>query len=255
MSKGNIGLIITGFAFVSLSGQAGEGQYGVYNDMMLPGLRKLAQTAHENGSKIALQIVHAGISAVSRLECAMAVSEVPQVSRLHREMTEENVESVIEDFAIAAKRAKEAGFDAVQLHGAHGYLMSQFLSPVLNRRSDRWGGSLENRSRFHLEVIRRIRQKIGKEFPLLIKFGIQDDSAHGLTLEEGVRVAGWMVKEGIDSIEVSAGVGGTAITHLKQGEAERVIFRLRSAALKKGEPRSGHACRRNSKFGYVRGNN
>jgi len=233
LSKGNIGLIISGFAFVSSSGQAVDGQYGVHDDRMLSGLRKLARTAHGDGSKIALQIVHAGISAWGHIETAMAVSEVVHVNRLHREMTEENIESIIKDFAVAAMRAKEAGFDAVQLHGAHGYLMSQFLSPVLNRRTDRWGGSLENRSRFHLEVIRRIRQEIGKDFPLLIKFGIQDDLAHGLTLEEGVRVAGWMVNEGIDSIEVSAGVGGVAIPHLKPGETERVVFRARSAALKK----------------------
>ena len=116
-------------------------------------------------------------------------------------MTEGEIEGIIDDFASAAARARQAGFDAVQLHGAHGYLMSQFLSPLFNLRSDRWGGSVENRRRFNLEVIRKVRQAIGADFPFIIKFGVQDDKEGGLPLSEGVETAWQMVKAGIDAIQ------------------------------------------------------
>jgi len=234
LGKKGIGLIVSGFAFVSLSGQAVEGQYGLYDDEMTAGLRRLAAAVHEGDSRIALQIHHAGISAAGHIEDAMAVSRVPHITRPHHEMSEEEIEFVINDFVAAAGRAVAAGFDAVQLHGAHGYLMSQFLSPVLNNRTDRWGGTLENRARFHLEVIRRIKKAVGPDYPLLIKYGIRDESVRGLSLADGLEVARRMVEAGIDAIEVSAGIASirAAIPTLKPGEPERAVFRERAAALK-----------------------
>ena len=236
LAKGGIGLIVTGFAFVSPLGQAMARQYGVHNDDMIPGLQRLVQVAHRESTKIALQIVHAGINSIYLPRVgltSLAVSKRREISKAHREMTDKEIEGIVSDFAAAAVRARKAGFDAIQLHGAHGYLMSQFLSPLFNHRTDRWGGSAENRRRFHLEVIRSIRQEIGEDFPLLIKFGVQDDKQGGLPFSEGLETAHRMVAEGIDAIEVSAGADfGKAAPIRKRGEPEHVPFRERAAALK-----------------------
>jgi len=235
LGKGNIGLIVSGYAFVSAHGQAMHGQYGVHNDDMIPGLSRLAQTVHEGGGKIALQIVHAGINSVYLPQegtTVPAVSEMPGVKRSHREMTNEDIEGIIDDFAAAAARSREAGFDALQLHGAHGYLMSQFISPIFNQRTDRWGGSPENRRRFHVEVVRRVRQIIGRDFPFFIKFGVMDDREGGLSLEEGIEAAKEMVAGGIDAIEVSGGVGQGAYRN-QEGEPVTTPFRSRAAVVKR----------------------
>jgi 2,4-dienoyl-CoA reductase-like NADH-dependent reductase (Old Yellow Enzyme family) len=236
LARGGIGLIITGFAFVSAAGQAGFRQYGAHNDKMLPGLRRLVKPIHQFGGKIALQIHHGGISAVKTGQPALTVSKIPTINKPQHVMNEEDIESIINDFTMAAVRAREAGFDAVQLHGAHGYLMSQFLSPLTNDRTDRWGGSIENRGRFHIELIRRIRQAVGTDFPLLIKFGVRDESDAGLTLDDGVLTAQRMYQVGIDAIEVSAGspsAGKRPAPTLKPGELERAFFRERSRAVKR----------------------
>ena len=234
LGEGGVGLIISGYAFVSGHGQANPGQYGVHNDDMIPGLRRMAEVAHEGGAGIALQIVHAGINSgyLSKKGIEpLAMSRMPGYNWSHREMTGADIEGIIDDFATAAVRAREAGFDAVQLHGAHAYLMSQIESPIFNRRTDQWGGNAENRRRFHLEVIRKIRQAIGDDYPLMIKFGIQDDREGGLSLEEGLETAKQMVAKGIDAIEVSAGVGNAAPA-VKESDPERWYFQERTAALK-----------------------
>lgn len=238
LGQGGLGLIVSGFAFVSEHGQVISGQYGVHNDDMIPGLRRLVQAVHEGGAKIALQIVHSGINSPcfsAKGVVPMAVSMMPDVSTLHRQMIGEEIEDIIAHFAKAAVRGVEAGFDAIQLHGAHGYLMSQFLSPRFNRRTDQWGGSAENRRRFHLEVIRKVRQTIGADFPLMVKFGVEDDKARGLTLSESVETAQQMVGNGIDAIEISTGSGvlTTVIPVMRKGELERAYFRERAAAVKR----------------------
>jgi len=235
LGQGGVGFIISGYAFVSPLGQAAFGQYGAHTDDMIPGLRRLVQAAHQGGAKIALQVVHAGINSdylYRQGNTPLAVSSMPQTNRPHRQMTEKEIETIIADFAAAARRGVEAGFDAVQLHGAHGYLMSQFISPLANFRTDRWGGSPENRRRFHLEVVSRVRQTIGTHFPLLIKFGVQDDRAGGLLLSEGIKAAELMVTRGIHAIEVSAGIGSSAQA-TKEGDPERAYFRERAAAVKR----------------------
>jgi 2,4-dienoyl-CoA reductase-like NADH-dependent reductase (Old Yellow Enzyme family) len=234
LGEGDIGLIVSGYAFVSAHGQAIHGQYGAHNDGMIPGLSRLAQAVHEGGGKIALQIVHAGINSgylAQKRVTLPAVSEMSEVRRPHREMTNEDIEGIINDFAAAAVRVQEAGFDAVQLHGAHGYLMSQFISPLYNQRTDRWGGSPENRRRFHTEVVRRVRQAIGPAFPFFIKFGVIDDREGGLALEEGVEAARRMVVAGIDAIEVSAGVG-QAVYRARENGPMMTPFRERASAVK-----------------------
>jgi 2,4-dienoyl-CoA reductase-like NADH-dependent reductase (Old Yellow Enzyme family) len=213
LAKGNIGLIVTGYAYVSSPlGKANPGQYGIYSDKLVPGWKRLVDAVRAGGdSKIAMQIVHAGINSGWLIEhgySVMAVSRLPELKRPHVEMTEDDIEKIIDDFAAAAVRVREAGFDAVQLHGAHGYLMSQFASPIYNHRTDRWGGEPEYRRRFHIEVVRRIRKAVGDDFPLLIKFGLMDDREGGMPLAEGIETCEQMEASGLDAIEVSGGVGG-----------------------------------------------
>ena len=236
LNTGGIGLIVTGFAFVSFpSGQAGVGQYGIYNDKMIPGWKPIIREAHKNGSKIAMQIVHAGINSgyLSHKGIDLcAVSALADVVRKHHEMTDEEIEGIITDFVAAGVRVREAGFDAVQLHGAHGYLFSQFASPLFNHRHDRWGGSPKKRRRFHLEVISGLRKAVGDDYPILVKFGVQDDKEGGMPLAQGLETCRQMVKAGLNSIEVSAGVG-SAIARLREGEIGKPVFRDRAAAVKK----------------------
>lgn len=237
LARGGIGLIVSGHAFVSSHGQATPAQYGIHTDDMIPGLRELTETVHREGSKIAAQITHCGINSLHLRRQSLSVHVVSHkdgVKGPQHEMTDGDVEELVNDFAAAAGRAVEAGFDAVQLHGAHGYLMSQFLSPLFNSRNDKWGGSPEKRRRFHLEVIERVRRTVGKDYPLFIKFGIQDDEEGGLSLDEGLETARAMVDKGIDAIEVSAGVGaGRAVPRQAAGDPEVTPYRGRAAALKK----------------------
>ena len=235
LGQSGIGLIISGYAFVSPHhGQANPGQYGVHNDDMIPGLRRMVEAAHQGGAKIALQIVHAGINSPylrGKGITPLAMSKIPEIDRPHREMTGEEIETIIDDFVAAAVRGREADFDAIQLHGAHSYLMSQIMSPLYNQRTDQWGGSPENRRRFHLEVIRKIRKAMEKRFPLMIKFGVQDDREGGLSLDEGLETARQMVVEGIDAIEISVGIGNASPT-TKEDDPERWYFPERTAAVK-----------------------
>jgi 2,4-dienoyl-CoA reductase-like NADH-dependent reductase (Old Yellow Enzyme family) len=236
LAQGGVGLIISGYTFISPLGQATTGQYGVHTDDMITGLRRLTGVAHEGGTKIVLQIVHAGINSGylgKRGITMQAVSKLERIRTQHREMTEEDIESLISDYVAAILRAREAGFNAVQLHGAHGYIMSQFLSPLFNLRRDRWGGSAENRRRFHLELIQKARQAVGADFPILIKFGVRDDEEGGLSLDEGLETARQMEKEGIDAIEVSGGVGSSAVQLTRKGDTENAYYRDRAAAVKK----------------------
>ncbi len=143
LGEGGIGLIVSGYAFVSPHGQAVAGQYGIYCDEMIPGLRRMVEASQSGGGKVAAQIVHAGINSGYLAAQGMdnlAMTCLPDVKRPHREMTDEDIEGIIDDFAAASVRAREAGFDAIPLHGAHGYLMCQVASPIYNRRMDRWGG-------------------------------------------------------------------------------------------------------------------
>jgi 2,4-dienoyl-CoA reductase-like NADH-dependent reductase (Old Yellow Enzyme family) len=237
LGQGDIGLIVTGYAFVSHPlGQANPGQYGIYSDNLIPGWQRLVKTVHGAGiSKIAMQIVHAGINSTylfRKGHTLQAVSKLPEMKRPHRAMSDEEIEGIIDDFSKAALRVREAGFDAVQLHGAHGYLMSQFVSPIYNQRTDRWGGTPGKRRRFHIEVIHKIRKALGDDYPVMIKFGAQDDHQDGMPLSEGLETCRQMEKASVDCIEVSVGVGmGSAAR--SNGKRDKVIFRQNAAAVKK----------------------
>jgi len=163
---------------------------------------------------VVMQINHGGVNAYTasfRNYDYMAVSVYEGMAKYRkpaREMTDEDIEGIIDAYGQAAGRVQEAGFDGVQIHGAHGYLVSQFLSPVTNRRKDKWGGSLENRMRFVVEATRAIRKAVDDDFPVMIKLGVRDylQEGQGLTIEEGADVSRTLEKEGMCLIEISHGV-------------------------------------------------
>lgn len=236
LARGGVGLIVTGFAYVSEHGKAVGRQLGISQDRHIEGLRRLAHAAHDHDARIAVQIAHAGIHLL-RVEnpgrAALAPSGTEAFRAPHRAMTPAEVEGIVRDFAAAAARAREAGFDAVQFHGAHGYLMSQFLSPLTNRRTDEWGGSPEGRRRFHVEVVRSVRRAAGDDYPVWTKLGLRDRRRRGLPLSEGIEALKAMTAEGLSAVEVSTGFGwGSALVQRPEGE-ERAYFRDDSAVAKR----------------------
>jgi 2,4-dienoyl-CoA reductase-like NADH-dependent reductase (Old Yellow Enzyme family) len=210
LAKGEVGLIISGHAYVQQKGQAGPRQLGAYDDKLTPGLGDMAKAVHEAGGKIALQLAHAGCHAAVHLSGKEAVAPSPWTGKnggAAREISPGEIETLAMDFAAAALRAKTAGFDAVQIHAAHGYLLSQFLSPHYNHRTDEFGGSLENRSRALLAVYRAVRRAVGDGFPVLVKINSQDFvEGPVFTPEEMIAVSQMLSTEGIDAVEMSGGL-------------------------------------------------
>jgi 2,4-dienoyl-CoA reductase-like NADH-dependent reductase (Old Yellow Enzyme family) len=215
LAKGGVGLIILGISYVQSSGQISVFQNSLADDDCIPGFRTLADTAHEHGAKIAVQLFHAGRETGKAFkphrQQALAPSYVaddPLFQHPYREITEGEIQQVIRAFGEAAGRAAAAGLDAVQVHGAHAYLLSQFLSPFTNRRTDAWGGDLENRLRLHHEILGAIRSRVGEGYPVLIKIGVQDGFPGGLEFKEGKQAALRLAQWGYDSLEISSGLRG-----------------------------------------------
>jgi len=231
LAEGGAGLIITGHVFVEIAGKAGAGQYGIHNDAMIAGLKKLTDTVHQSGGRIAAQLAHAGLHSLQKEEPVKVVSEIPKAEKPQHVMTDSEINDLIKTFAKAAKRSVEAGFDAIQLHGAHGYLMSQFLSPLYNHRNDRWGGTIEKRRTFHIELLKAVKHAAGKDFPVFIKLGIMDGKDGGLTLEEGIQAVKHLEREGLDAVEVSIGFGN-AIRIATKNDPAQAYFRELAAVLK-----------------------
>lgn len=204
LSKGGVGLIVKGHLYVADNGKAHDGMAGISSDRHIPGLKKLTNAVHRHGGHIVAQINHAGV--VHQPDRA-GPSEYREADWMAREMTDDEIEAAILAYGDAAERAMQAGFDGVQIHGAHGYLVSQFLSRLSNRRVDVWGGSLEKRMRFFLEVYDEVRGRLGNE-PLLIKMNCDDFSPDGFTVDDSIKVAKALADRGIDLIEVSGGGRG-----------------------------------------------
>jgi 2,4-dienoyl-CoA reductase-like NADH-dependent reductase (Old Yellow Enzyme family) len=240
LSRGEVGLIISGHTHVARRGQAGPRQMGIYDDAMIDGLKKLTSIVHDNGGVIAAQLAHAGKKGIGRDEyAAFGPSEVTEEGVIKSaEMSTEDVKTTIRAFGDAADRAVIAGFDAIQIHAAHGYLLSQFLSPYYNKRTDGYGGSLESRSRFLLEVYREIRQRVGSSYPVMVKINSEDFLEGGLTVAEMVKVAHMLETEGMDAIEMSGGTfeSGKRIPSrvgTSKSEEREVYYRKAAEAFKK----------------------
>ena len=220
LAKGGVGLIITGYTYVSRDGKT-DNMLGIDTDEHISKYRELVDHVHKNGAKIAMQINHCGRQTTKDMtgKQTLAPSAIKDNSFLDtpREMKEQDIENAIEAFAIASKRVKDSNFDAVQLHGAHGFLINQFLCPHTNRRKDKWGGSIENRIRFLTEIYKSCRAQVGNDYPIFIKMNAYDNMKNGIKKEEGVIMAQMMADMGFDAIEVSCGIGEDGGSTLRGG--------------------------------------
>ena len=209
LARGGVGLIISSHSYVQKVGQASFAQLGIHNDDMIPGLQQMTEAVHTHRGKIVCQLTHAGFFGNAKLteQTPIAPSNVEGIAKAPREeMTAEDIEEVVHAFAAAAKRAQTAGFDGVQIHGAHGYLVSSFISPLFNQRTDEYGGSIENRARLPLEVLQAIRKVVGIGFPVLIKLNCKEFTDNALKPEDFVQVGKMLADAGIDAIEISGGL-------------------------------------------------
>lgn len=209
LARGECGLIITGYTFVRPDGKQLPGKMGIHTDAFANDMKNIVKAVHDEGGRICVQLVHAGgqtdSETAGRKPLAPSAVDVPQFSEIPAEMSVLDIKEVIDAFGDAARRAKEYGFDAIQLHAAHGYLINQFLSPLTNRRNDDYGGSAENRCRFLFEVYRRVRSVAGKDYPVMIKLNGSDFLEGGFDIDDAVYAATILDAEGIDAIEVSGG--------------------------------------------------
>ncbi|MCX7029580.1 MAG: NADH:flavin oxidoreductase [Spirochaetes bacterium] len=204
------GMVIVEATVVSAEGRLARQQLGIFEDRHVEGLARIAQIIHATGSMASIQLHHAGRN--TNLENTFGIplvapSAVPAKDLVPEALTEDGIERILGCFAAAARRAADAGFDAVEIHGAHGYLVSQFLSPLANKREDRWGGSLENRARFVREAARRMRAASGSRLLVSCRLGAAEAAPGGLTVEEGIQVAKWLEADGMPFLHVSAGIG------------------------------------------------
>lgn len=209
LAEGNIGLLITGGAYVHPSGRSYVGVTGVHEDSAVPGLARLAEAVHQRGSRIVLQLYHCGRQGEPQAVggALLAPSAVPdRLIRVRpRALSPAQIEELIAAFGDASARAAAAGFDGVQILAANGYLINQFLSPHCNQREDEWGGSLDNRMRFLLELFRAVRKGAGPELAVLVKLTAGDFVHGGLSPEESLAIARALVAEGVDALEITGG--------------------------------------------------
>jgi 2,4-dienoyl-CoA reductase-like NADH-dependent reductase (Old Yellow Enzyme family) len=215
LAQGGVGLIVTGITSVHACGQISSFQNSLASDDCIEGFKAMSDTVHDHGAKIAVQLFHGGreIARIYRPEKKQAIApsfidDDPYFRGPYRAMTREDIHETVQAFGDAAERARKAGVDAVQVHGAHAYLLSQFLSPFTNRRDDQWGGALLNRLRLHHEIIKAIRAKVGPDYPVLIKIGVQDRFPEGLLFQDGKEAALHLARWGFDALEISSGLRG-----------------------------------------------
>jgi 2,4-dienoyl-CoA reductase-like NADH-dependent reductase (Old Yellow Enzyme family) len=209
LAHGGVGLIISGYTFVRPEGKQLPGKMGIHTDNFADAMKNLTNGVHQANGKLCIQLVHAGGQADSayagRQPLAPSAIQTEQYSEMPAEMSLADIKDVVIAFGAGALRARKWGFDAVQLHGAHGYLINQFLSPLTNQRNDQYGGSIENRCRFLMETYRAVRSAVGPDYPVMIKLNGSDNLDGGLSIDDAVYAAKALDKEGIDAIEVSGG--------------------------------------------------
>jgi 2,4-dienoyl-CoA reductase-like NADH-dependent reductase (Old Yellow Enzyme family) len=206
---GGTGLLISGYSYVRADGKQLQGKMGICHDSHLPGLQHLTEAVHQEGGVIFCQLVHAGGQTSKKIigsqPLAPSMTDFAGYPETPREMNPGDIRGIVAAFAGAAARARHAGFDGVQLHGAHGYLINQFLSPLCNLRRDAYGGTLEKRMTFLEEVMIAVRAAVGSDYPVTIKLTAADHLKGGLQPEDGVAIAKRLEELGIDAVEVSSG--------------------------------------------------
>jgi 2,4-dienoyl-CoA reductase-like NADH-dependent reductase (Old Yellow Enzyme family) len=210
LAKGGVGTIITGLTYVTDSEVSRPGVMGIYDDSFIEDYKPLTEAVHAHHANIIMQLASLGSQIVNE-EATDKVMWGPSAvedlgyKNTPKEMTVEDIKFLQNAFADAALRAQKAGFDGVQLHGAHGYLLNKFLTPYYNRRTDAYGGSIDNRARMLVETYQAIRQKVGPDYPVLVKINREDYMEQGLTADECIAVCKELAKQGVDAIEVSGG--------------------------------------------------
>ncbi|MBS4202982.1 NADPH dehydrogenase NamA [Lederbergia citrea] len=201
---GQVGLIIVEATAVTPQGRISPQDLGIWSDDHIEGLSKLTEMIKAHGAAAGIQIAHAGRKAELEGDI-LAPSAIPfnEKMKTPKEMSNEEVKATIKAFGQAAERAKKAGFDVIEIHGAHGYLINEFLSPLTNKRTDEYGGSQENRYRFLKEIIEEVKSVW--EGPLFVRISANDYNDKGLNVEDYVIMAEWMKEQSIDLIDVSSG--------------------------------------------------
>jgi 2,4-dienoyl-CoA reductase-like NADH-dependent reductase (Old Yellow Enzyme family) len=211
LAHGGVGTIITGWMSVAANGRSMHNHIGIWEDYFISGIKKAADAVHREapGTVLIAQIGHAGRNIVSKNDMSEPVGPsavpLPILKKRARALTLEEIEKIVEQSIDAIARVREAGFDGVQLHGAHGYLLSSFLSPYTNRRTDRFGGSLENRVRIVSDIVSGARKRVGPDFPILIKVNADDFMPGGIDINTFPALAQKIEASGFDAIEVSGG--------------------------------------------------
>ncbi|CAN5922921.1 NADH-dependent flavin oxidoreductase [soil metagenome] len=201
---GGFGLVITCAAHVAKDGQGWPGELGIFDDAHLPGLRTLATGPRERGAASMVQIFHGGLRADAKVSGGVPWTASAIDGGAARAATDEDLARVVTQFGDAAVRAQSAGFDGVEIHGAHGYLLTQFLSATENRRTDAWGGSLDHRARLIREVAREVRARTGRTFTVGVRLSPEDfGNAKGMDLDESVQTARWLAEDGVDFVHLS----------------------------------------------------
>ncbi|MEJ2199602.1 MAG: NADH:flavin oxidoreductase [Desulfuromonadaceae bacterium] len=236
-ARAGVGLLITEATSVHSSGKAFPNGLGIHSDAMLPGLQRLTDAVHAAGAKIAVQLFHGGRQCFESItgQPLLAPSAIPCpfCGGQPRAMTGEDMQRIIAAFGEAALRAQKAGFDAVEVHGAHGYLLCEFLSAYSNQRSDEYGGSLENRARFPLAVVKKVREAVGADFPVLYRLSAEEYVPGGLTLAETEPFCRMLVAAGIDALDISGGVYESADKVIQGLELPQGVFVANAAAIKR----------------------
>jgi 2,4-dienoyl-CoA reductase-like NADH-dependent reductase (Old Yellow Enzyme family) len=210
LATGKVGLITSGYSYVLPCGKGSNGQQGIYDDHLINGYMRASAAIRKHGSRFFIQVVHCGKNALVTKECPQPLApsgfDIPGTTQTSKEMTEAEILKTIDAFVEAIRRARVATADGVQLHCAHGFLLSSFLSPYLNRREDDWGGDTERRARIVVEIIRRgIIANPG--FPITAKMNVYDGVEGGTDMEEAKKIAKILDEEGIAAIETSGGIG------------------------------------------------
>lgn len=228
---GYLGLLIMEHMYINEEGRATKHQVSISRDSDVEGLKRVVAIVHNNNTPIFAQINHAGSQTISDTKLSASAIKHPRAkesSIIPKEMTIEDIKKVIEDFALAAKRVKEAGFDGVEIHSAHGYLLNQFYSPVTNKRQDQYGGHLVGRIQLHLEIIEAIRKVVGKDFPIALRLGACDYIEGGSTIVDAIEAAIAFEKTGVDILDISGGLIGYIIP----GKEQAGYFKEETKALK-----------------------
>jgi len=234
-AQSGVGMVVVEHSFVLPSGRAHPKQPAIDRDELLPGLRQLAQTIKTSGAAAVIQITHAGSNATAEIlgSRPAGASPVPHPKRdggeIPRELTLPEITDIVGAFAVAADRAKQAGFDAVEVHGAHGYLLNQFYSPLTNHRADGYGGSREKRLNLPLQVVMAVKEAVGRNYPLLYRLGADDMMPGGLGGEDAVYAAQRLEEAGIDLLDVSGGLGGYRPEKAGKGYFVDLAAKLKSA--------------------------